>query len=325
MTGRDHVLATICAIGAMSASLAAGQPARAQVAAPVGSRPVAPDEAWWTGPIAASSADTLPRGHVLIEPYLYDVRLPGGDYLGSLTFILYGLTDRLTVGAIPTFGSARSRGSASRRRVAVNDLTLQAQFRLHRATVGELVPTLAVLLQRGVAIGRYDRLGADPDIGIGSGIAPTTLGINAQRIDRLPSGRALRTRVNLARSLPSNGQVRDASIFGTPTGFVGSARVGPITTADLSVEYSVTRRFALAADVIARWTGPVATTGRVAAAGSQSGFASVIPAGQSFSVAPAVEYSWTGSRGVLLGVRWTAAGRGHAASVTPVIAFNMVL
>jgi len=31
------------------------------------------DDAWWTGPMLAPSAATLPRGHFLIEPYFYDV------------------------------------------------------------------------------------------------------------------------------------------------------------------------------------------------------------------------------------------------------------
>lgn len=30
------------------------------------------DDAWWTGPLLAASPATLPPGHVLIEPYLYD-------------------------------------------------------------------------------------------------------------------------------------------------------------------------------------------------------------------------------------------------------------
>jgi hypothetical protein len=31
------------------------------------------DDAWWTGPLVAYSAHSLPQGHLLIEPYLYDV------------------------------------------------------------------------------------------------------------------------------------------------------------------------------------------------------------------------------------------------------------
>ena len=30
-------------------------------------------DAWWTGPLLAASASTLPQGHFLVEPYIYDV------------------------------------------------------------------------------------------------------------------------------------------------------------------------------------------------------------------------------------------------------------
>ena len=31
------------------------------------------EDAWWTGPMLAPSGATLPQGHALIEPYLFDV------------------------------------------------------------------------------------------------------------------------------------------------------------------------------------------------------------------------------------------------------------
>src|SRR5262245_45256764 len=37
------------------------------------------DDAWWTGPLLAASPVTLPPGHFLIEPYLYDA-IPRGHY-----------------------------------------------------------------------------------------------------------------------------------------------------------------------------------------------------------------------------------------------------
>src|SRR6185436_14289798 len=64
------------------------------------------DDAWWTGPIVAAGAATLPQGHALIEPYVYDAVTRGrydsdGHYrstdtvhsFGSLTYMLYGVTD----------------------------------------------------------------------------------------------------------------------------------------------------------------------------------------------------------------------------------------
>src|SRR5229473_112081 len=56
------------------------------------------DDAWWTGPMLAPSAATLPRGHFLIEPYLYDVIAVHSNGFGSLTYVNYGLLDRVTVG-----------------------------------------------------------------------------------------------------------------------------------------------------------------------------------------------------------------------------------
>ena len=31
------------------------------------------EDAWWTGPMLAASAASLPQGHFLLEPYLFDV------------------------------------------------------------------------------------------------------------------------------------------------------------------------------------------------------------------------------------------------------------
>src|ERR1700723_3161845 len=62
------------------------------------------DDAWWTGPMLANSAATLPRGHFLVEPYLYDVVGAHSNGFGSLTYVEYGLVDRFTVGMIPTAG-----------------------------------------------------------------------------------------------------------------------------------------------------------------------------------------------------------------------------
>jgi hypothetical protein len=62
------------------------------------------DDAWWTGPMLAPSAATLPRGHFLVEHYLYDVTAPHSNGFGSLTYVPYGLADRVTVGLIPTAG-----------------------------------------------------------------------------------------------------------------------------------------------------------------------------------------------------------------------------
>jgi hypothetical protein len=63
------------------------------------------------------SAATLPRGHFLVEPYFYDVIVQGrfdsdgvrrsvvdSSGFGSLTYLLYGLANRVTTGLIAVAG-----------------------------------------------------------------------------------------------------------------------------------------------------------------------------------------------------------------------------
>src|SRR5215469_13570155 len=86
------------------------------------------DDAWWTGPMLAPSAGTLPRGHFLIEPYFYDVIAAHSPGYGSLTYALYGLTEKFSVGVIPTIGcstvSEGGNGAGSR----MGDVSFQGQY-----------------------------------------------------------------------------------------------------------------------------------------------------------------------------------------------------
>ena len=144
------------AILAFSGAVAlAGNPASAQQtpsAAPAERQSL--DDAWWTGPIIAAGAGTLPQGHALVEPYLYDVIRYGrydndGDersasrshHYGSLTYMLYGVTDRFTAGLIPTFGYNDVSDGRDSSGIQTGDVTLQGQYRLSQFTPGRSIPT----------------------------------------------------------------------------------------------------------------------------------------------------------------------------------------
>src|ERR1043165_7320292 len=85
------------------------------------------DEAWWTGPMLANSAHTLPTGHMLIESYLYDAISGPANSVNSLTYLLYGVTDRLTIGLVPTAGYNSVRGEPDSAGVQLGDTQLRAQ------------------------------------------------------------------------------------------------------------------------------------------------------------------------------------------------------
>src|SRR5947208_2010803 len=143
------------------------------------------EDAWWTGPMLAPSAATLPSGHMLIEPYLFDVMsdgrfdangtrqsAPGEHDIGSFTYMLYGVTDRVTVGMIPRFVFNEPAGAANSSHPGVGDLTLQAGFGVTRFEDGHRTPAIAVVLDvvdehQGDTLGRGEV--APPAGGSGGG------------------------------------------------------------------------------------------------------------------------------------------------------------
>lgn len=285
------------------------------------------DDAWWTGPLLASGASTLPRGHVLIEPYLYDVVSRHSDSIGSRTYVLYGLTDDVTIGLIPVFGYNRLKGGPNGAGVGVGvgDVTLTGQYRLTRFTPGRRVPTISAVVQQTLPTGKHDRLGDRPADGLGGGAQVTTLALYSQTYLWMPNGRILRVRLNLAQTFSGRARLRDASVYGTTAGFRGHAAPGASFEVNAAAEYSLTRSWVLALDVIYGRNGATHVTGRdVSAPGAPRDVRFDLGASKGFGFAPAVEYSWTPRLGVIAGVRIIPAARNRTASVTPAMAVNMV-
>ncbi|MDY6945315.1 MAG: transporter [Pseudomonadota bacterium] len=297
------------------------------------------DDAWWTGPIVAAGAGTLPQGHALVEPYLFDVIRYGrydreghersasrAHYYGSLTYILYGVTDRFTAGLIPTFGYNDVSVGRDSSAVQVGDLTLQGQYRLSQFREGSAIPTTSLVLQHTLPTGKYDRLGADINDGIGAGANTTTLALYSQYYFWMPNGRILRSRFNLAYALSDEVDVHEASVYGTRAGFRGSARPGDVFTINCAWEYSITREWVFALDFLYQHDASTRLAGTEPnpATGVSERIAENFGSAWRIGVAPAVEYNFTGRIGIIAGARWFAAGHNTSATITPVVAVNMV-
>jgi hypothetical protein len=212
------------------------------------------EDAWWTGPMLANTAAIAAPGHFLIEPYVFDVievgrfdgagarrAAPRADGFGSLTYVVYGLADRVAVGMIPSAGFNTVRGGPSSAGPGLTDTSLLAQYGLTRFHEGSWMPATAVNVQETLPTGRYDRLGNRPSDGFGSGAFTTTLSFYSQTYLWLPNGRILRLRLDVSQAFSSSAHVEDASVYGTAAGFRGSARPGSSLFVDAAWEYSLTR------------------------------------------------------------------------------------
>jgi Putative MetA-pathway of phenol degradation len=296
------------------------------------------EDAWWTGPILAASAASAPRGHFQVEPYFYDSTLVGHfDQDGRhrsvprthsarySTFILYGLSDRVSVGVVPIVGFNRA-SNGSRSKLGLGDLSLQAQYRITDFQQGRPIPTTSILLAATIPTGRYERLDSRLDDGLGSGAYTATASVYSQYFFWLPTGRLLRTRLDLSFSISAHVNLHDVSVYGTPQGFRGYAAPGDTFAAYVSGEYSVTRNWVLAFEVGYQHGNNTRVIGRNLMAPGRA--AEVIEcntnsgSSRSTVIAPELEYSWNSRVGLLAGVIFTVSGRNVGETITPTLAIN---
>lgn len=293
-------------------------------------------DAWWTGPLLAANASTFPAGHALIETYVFDVNsngqfdtarrhepASGGHELGSLSYLIYGLTDRVSVGLLPRFFFDEPAGAPNSSSPGVGDFGAQVQVGLTSFHEGSLVPATALVLGETFPTGRYDAL-ANPADGFGAGAYSTSLSWYSQDYLWLPNGRILRVRLDLTYAISSSASLRDQSVYGTPVGFRGRAHPGDSFTADAAAEYSVTRNWVLATDLVWVHNASTSLTGSEPAAGGSAPVDTQSGSSEYFAVAPAVEYNFSSRVGVIFGARIFVAGRNTGSSVTTAAAINMV-
>lgn len=269
----------------------------------------------WTGPLLASTAETLPQGHVYTEPYFFDVITGGQDNPGSSGFYQYGLTDNYTIGVQPFFSLGTQRYN---REVAIGDTKLVSQVRVSHFTPKHRVPSVAIVMNLVIPTGKSDHL-APLKGGHGSGSFAPEFGVNVQQYFLLKNGHLLRGRINVLERIPLRTGISDRSVYGTLPGFQGNAKPGAKTTVILGAEYSLTKEWVLAMDIERDQWGRTHVTGRNAD-GTMVDRSS--PRSWNIGFAPAIEYNWSARAGIIAGVWIVPKGHNTASSVTPAIAIQ---
>ena len=283
------------------------------------------DDAWWTGPLLANSAGTLWKGHFLVEPYFYDAIADDGHSLGSLTYILYGATDKLTVGMIPVFGYNKPRNGPGSTGVGTGDMGILAQYQLRSYRKAGHGPDISLQLQENLPTGRYDRLDDRPGDGFGSGVRSTLLQLNTQSYFWMPSGRILRMRANIGETFSQDATIDGASVYGTPADFHGTIDPGSATSISGAWEYSLTQRWVLALDLAYthRRSGRIRGTAPFGETGEPTALTIDLASRDTYGIAPGIEYNFSPQVGVIFGFRClNTPGAGD--SLTPVVAINYV-
>ncbi|HWE44863.1 MAG TPA: transporter [Caulobacteraceae bacterium] len=287
-------------------------------------------DAWWTGPLLANTAATLPQGHFAGETYVFDGATTGrydlngrwrgmahSDDYGTQTFLTYGVTDRFTAAVIPRFSYDRVGRGQSSAEVGFGDVTLMGEYKLHQFHEGSWVPTSSIAVAETVPTGRYDRLDRPAD-GFGGGAYTTQVSWYNQTYFWTPRGRILRARLDFTWSTSARAPVEGVSVFGTPADFRGDGKPGDSLLSIVAFEYNVSRHWVWAVDFADNRFAGTRVDGVAGGAAyyANSGWGDVRFA------APAVEYNWNANVGLIVGARMPIGGRNAGAGVTPVAALN---
>lgn len=293
------------------------------------------EDAWWTGPLLAPNAGVGRPGQGVVEPYFSDViadrrydaagirrAAAPGHSLQSEVYLGYGVREGIAVGLLPRFGYMEAAGTPNSSSPELADLDLRLQYALTTFREGKWVPDTGILLTETLPTGRYDRLGRQSD-GLGAGVVTTALSWLLQDYLWLRNGRIARIRLAVTYSLSGSARLQDASVYGTTMGFRGHVHSGESAALDAAAEYSLTRQWVIATDLVYRHADSTHITGIGETASAGTGLVDLHSgASEHFAVAPALEFNWSRTGGLIMGVQVFLAGRNTAATVTPMVAVN---
>jgi hypothetical protein len=116
----------------------------------------------------------------------------------------------------------------------------------------------------------------------------------------------------------SNVSVHDNSVYGTSQGFQGTALPGFSSALGFGAGYALDQRWVLALDLVQNFANGLHLQGTNAGNVTNTHGTS----SAALAVAPAVEYNWSDSIGIIAGVEFSVAGRNTPSYVAPQIALS---
>ena len=181
-------------------------------------------------------------------------------------------------------------------------------------------PAFLFGIQEVFPTGKYQKL--DPKKGAvdatGGGSYQTKVSLNMSKVVWWLTKHPMSFRWSLNYNIPAIAHVRGFNAYGGGHGTAGKVKPGKNFTADLGYEYSFTRRWVAALDVVYSYSAKTTFSGAhgTTAAGAPAAVGG--PHNIQLSLAPALEYNLNGNLGFIAGCWFTVWGRNAADFVSGV-------
>lgn len=311
-------------------------------------------EPWFTGPLLTSSGHVIPVGYINIEPYIFATdtigqyntnwsrsSTPSFWTVNPLLSIQVGIAPRVDFEIAPQLLWNTTQGHSA---VNVGDFPMGFAFQILEETETDWWPAIKFTIAEQFPTGKYQHLdphkqGTDAT---GTGAFVTAARLTFAKLYHIKKRRYFNTRYALTYSMPSRVHVKGFNTYGGSYNTNGYIYTGYSLTAGIGLEYSLTRNWVLALDIQNIYTNKTRFKGNPGRqertdatitnpAGGLSGTVSNSdntlggPYSNQLSLAPAIEYNFSDSFGIIAGCWFTVAGRNTSQFVSGVIAFNWFL
>lgn len=289
---------------------------------------------WYTGPLITPSATMVSPGHAVLQPYIYF----SGNY-GAFNedrkrvhapnrLIINPQPIILQIGATPSVDTAIIMGTLAQWQQGqcsggFQDITLQMGFLIQTQTL--YVPKMKFTVGQSFPTGKYKNLNPEKlrlDA-TGAGAWKTTFTFALGKLFLWNTLHPLNTRLAFSYAVPTLIKVTNFNVYGGGYGANGTARPGNSFTADLGLELSINQPWVIALDFVYNCTNSLHFYGNPGTTTKNGPTPASVAGGfnDQFSLAPAVEYNFNDSMGLLGGVWFTVYGRNASNFVSGVFSW----
>jgi hypothetical protein len=282
---------------------------------------------WLTGPLLTPSGHVVPAGFYNIEPYVYAIEqkgvydkhwnshhVPSNWSINPQLPIQIGLGKSWDCLISPQFLYNYNHGAHATR---FGDLQAGVDYQILMDTKENWYPAVKVSLQETFPTGKYEHLSAHKkgtDIS-GMGAYTTNFALTFTRLFHFAWTHYLAARLYLGYTVSNMVHVRGINAYGGDPSTRGKVHPGNSFTALIGLEYTLTRHWALALDIKDTYINKTHFSGKTTTPVGSGSF-------EQISLAPAIEYNFNESSGLIAGVWFSVAGRNAPDFTSYVIAFN---
>ncbi len=284
---------------------------------------------WLTGTLLTFSENVAPYKGWNIEPYLsfgaqygrYDkhwnnhsLSHPFYSVL-STTYIQYGIAKNIDIQIVPQFAWNHTKGASQ---WTLGDLGVTFDFQLLYMKKERWWPSVKLFLSASAPLGKYQKLqpqkkGTDRG---GTGSINPSAAIALGRIFQFSDVRFLRGRAFFSYTVPNAVHVKGLNVYGGGKETRGVVYPGSSSIGVVGFEYTFNPYWVISLDIEYDHINKQHFKGN-------THDSMKAPSSEAWSLAPAIEYDWNATIGIISGIWFSAAGRNSPAFANWLTAVNV--